>query len=183
MLRIGRRLACLGVGGALLLAAFGCGASGPSVSAGSQPVPQPTTAAPRTAAASRVVSYQGLQFDVPGDWPVYDLAAAPSTCVRFDLHAVYLGHPGADQQCPAGLVGRSDAVLVEPADGGGARAAAGGVSTRSVNGLEIEVDAGADVSREIHATIPAFGVAATITYRDGDVTAQRIWQSFRASDG
>ena len=44
---------------------------------------------------------------VPGDWPVFDLAADPSTCVRFDVHAVYLGHPGADMNCPAGLVGRA----------------------------------------------------------------------------
>ena len=30
----------------------------------------------------------------------------PSTCVRFDVHAVYLGHPGADMACPAGIIGR-----------------------------------------------------------------------------
>ena len=62
----------------------------------------------------RTVAYHGLEFDVPGSWPVYDLDADPSTCVRFDVNAVYLGHPGADMQCPAGIVGRADAVLVEP---------------------------------------------------------------------
>ena len=44
----------------------------------------------------RTVSYHGVEFDVPAEWPVYDLAADPTTCVRFDQHAVYLGHPGAD---------------------------------------------------------------------------------------
>jgi hypothetical protein len=182
-LRTGRRLACLCVGAALALAASGCGGSGPSVSSGSAPIQQQSTVAPDPASATQVVSYQGVQFAVPADWPVYDLAAAPSTCVRFDLHAVYLGHPGADQQCPAAVVGRSDAVLVEPTDGQTTHAPAAGVSTSSVNGLEVQVDAGADVSREIHATIPTFGVAAIITYRDSDTTAQQIWQSFRSSGG
>jgi hypothetical protein len=126
------------------------------------------------------VAYRGLQFDVPADWPVYDLAASPSTCVRFDVHAVFLGHPGTDQQCPAGLVGRSDAVLVEPVDGATAPVATAGVAAQAVNGLELDVDAGADVSRELHATIPTLGVTVTITYRDSDATAQGILQSFRA---
>ena len=185
-----RRLPLLCAGGALLLAAFGCGASGPSVSAGSQPTAQTATGATGATVAtvttgaavgSRVVEYQGVQFDVPGDWPVYDLAAAPTTCVRFDVHAVYLGHAGADQQCPAGLVGRSDAILVEPADGDVAQGTAAGVSSQTVNGLEVDVAAGAAVSHEIDATIPALGVAVTITYRDADATAQGILQSLRAT--
>ena len=65
----------------------------------------------------RTVSYHGVEFDVPAGWPVYDLAADPTTCVRFDVHAVYLGHPGADMSCPATVIGRADAVLVEPVDG------------------------------------------------------------------
>ena len=63
---------------------------------------------------SRTVEYRGYEIAVPASWPVHRLAANPSTCVRFDRHAVYLGHPGADQSCPAHVVGRSGAVLVEP---------------------------------------------------------------------
>ena len=186
MSRTSRRLALLGAGGALLLAAYGCSSSGPSVSAGSQPTPHTKTAA-APAVGTRVVSYQGVQFDVPANWPVYDLAAAPSTCVRFDVHAVYLGHPGADQRYPAGLVGRSDAILVEPADGHavqgtqGAQGAAAHVSSEVVHGLGVDVAAGSGVTREIDAAIPTLGVDATITYRDADATAKGILQSFRAA--
>jgi hypothetical protein len=64
--------------------------------------------------ATRVVRYGGLQLVVPASWPVYQLASHPTTCVRFDRHAVYLGRPGADQRCPAHAVGRTAAILVEP---------------------------------------------------------------------
>ena len=37
--------------------------------------------------------------------------------VRFDVHAVYLGHPSGSQDCPATVRGRSEAVVVEPLDG------------------------------------------------------------------
>ncbi|WP_377273164.1 glycoside hydrolase domain-containing protein [Peterkaempfera sp. SMS 1(5)a] len=79
-----------------------------------------TAAAPASAPAApaKGVSYHGYHVRVPGNWPVIDLAAHPDTCVRFDQHAVYLGHPtdAGQASCPAGLVGRSDALLIEPLD-------------------------------------------------------------------
>jgi hypothetical protein len=45
--------------------------------------------------ATQTITYQGQQFIVPVSWPVVDLAAHTSTCVRFDQHTVYLGSPGA----------------------------------------------------------------------------------------
>lgn len=62
------------------------------------------------------VSYAGTTVTVPADWPVYDLTAEPHRCVRFDRHAVYLGHPGTEQRCPSHLVGRTTALLIEPYD-------------------------------------------------------------------
>jgi hypothetical protein len=63
----------------------------------------------------KTVSYLGRVFPVPYSWQVIDLSARPSTCVRFDMHAVYLGHPGADEDCPARGVGRrTGALLIEP---------------------------------------------------------------------
>ncbi len=44
-----------------------------------------------------------------------DLAATPTACVRFDRHTLYLGTPGADQDCPSDLIGKTEALLVEPA--------------------------------------------------------------------
>jgi Domain of unknown function (DUF1906) len=63
------------------------------------------------------VKYLGHTFTVPKGWQVVDLAAHPQTCVRFDRHVLYLGKPSADQDCPARAVGRTEAVLVQPADG------------------------------------------------------------------
>ena len=62
----------------------------------------------------KTVVYHGYEFQVPADWPVYRLDQHPTTCVRYDLHAVYLGTPGANMQCPAGLVGRTQTVSVIP---------------------------------------------------------------------
>ncbi len=61
----------------------------------------------------KVVHFHGLSLRVPASWPVFNLAAHPATCVRFNRHAVYLGAPGADQRCPAHQIGRTDAILVE----------------------------------------------------------------------
>src|SRR5689334_14601165 len=62
-------------------------------------------------AGTQTVSYRGYDVQVPASWPVHRLAADPTTCVRFDRHAVYVGRPAADQSCPAHVVGRAGAVL------------------------------------------------------------------------
>jgi hypothetical protein len=87
---------------------------------GRQPV---AVAASRTAAANPVkaakkanktVTFGGYSVSVPASWPVYDLTKDPRRCVRYDIHAVYLGSPGADQDqdCPPGLVGRVDTISI-----------------------------------------------------------------------
>ncbi|MFD0639387.1 hypothetical protein ACFQ9X_55220 [Catenulispora yoronensis] len=43
---------------------------------------------------------------------MHDLAAEPHTCMRYDRHAVYLGDPGPDQDCPAVAVGRAATVRI-----------------------------------------------------------------------
>ena len=65
-------------------------------------------------AATKVVRYHGYSLTVPSSWPVFRLAVRPSTCVRFNRHAVYLGAPSAGQQCPPAAAGRTEAILVEP---------------------------------------------------------------------
>ena len=62
--------------------------------------------------AMKAVGYDGYMVSVPASWPVYDLNKDPRQCVRYDIHAVYLGTPGPDQDCPAGLVGRVDTVTI-----------------------------------------------------------------------
>jgi hypothetical protein len=74
-------------------------------------------------AIAKVVHFQGKAIKVPHSWPVYGLAQHPRICVRLDRRAVYLGTPGANQSCPAGLIGRRRAIVVE-GRAGAARAAA-----------------------------------------------------------
>ncbi|HEY6525167.1 MAG TPA: DUF1906 domain-containing protein [Solirubrobacteraceae bacterium] len=78
--------------------------------------PTATPAAPPT----KAVTFQGYRVVVPASWPVYRLAAAPATCVRFNRHAVYVGRPSPQQSCSGQPAGRTEAILVQPL---GARAA------------------------------------------------------------
>ena len=68
----------------------------------------------------KAVRFGGYTIDVPANWPVYRLDSSPTTCVRFDRNAVYLGRPGPDQVCPAHLVGRAATISLQvpPAAGG-----------------------------------------------------------------
>ncbi|MYW01078.1 glycoside hydrolase domain-containing protein, partial [Streptomyces sp. SID3343] len=70
-------------------------------------------------ADTRQVSYQGYTFDVPTSWSVVDLTRDPRTCVRFDQHVVYLGDPGAEQDCPSKILGKTEALLLRPSDASG----------------------------------------------------------------
>lgn len=63
----------------------------------------------------KVVRFAGYTLRVPASWPVYRLDRDPSRCVRYDQHAVYLGQPGANQQCPAHLVGHTATISIQAA--------------------------------------------------------------------
>jgi Domain of unknown function (DUF1906) len=73
-----------------------------------------TTTPPAKTPATKAVSFQGYRIVVPASWPVYRLAAVPTTCVRFNRHAVYLGRPSAQQSCSEQAAGRTEAILVQP---------------------------------------------------------------------
>ncbi|MER6398023.1 DUF1906 domain-containing protein [Kitasatospora sp. NPDC001603] len=95
---------------------------------------------------------------MPADWPVIDLTADPTACVRFDQHAVYLGTPGTRQDCPAHLVGRTEALLLEPG-------AEGAPSATTVS----------EIDREVRVTAP--GVTATGVYGDDQALVRTILAS------
>jgi len=112
----------------------------------------PRAAAPGSQAAPRHVSYLGYTFAVPRSWPVIDLARGQRTCVRFDLHAVYLGDPAGNQSCPSLLVGTTQAVLIQPAPGSAA-----------VSSVEDPV------AKQITATAPRIKVTATFDGKPGQI--------------
>ena len=88
---------------------------------------------------SQVVVYRGARIVVPASWPVYNLKAAPTTCVRFNRHAVYLGTPGPNERCPAHAVGRTEALLLSPLHAGAARGAAGSVLAGSASDIAVRI--------------------------------------------
>jgi hypothetical protein len=130
--------------------------------------------------ATQVIRYGGVGFVVPADWPVYDLEADPTTCVRFDVNAVYLGHPGDDMRCPAGILGRAGAVLVEPLDGTSAPTPLQAASS-AVNDVPLEIDAAAAVENQIRAALPAQGLSVTVAFAGAEADAQQILDSFKVA--
>jgi Domain of unknown function (DUF1906) len=110
---------------------------------------------------NKLVSYRGYRIRVPVSWPVYDLSSHPTVCVRFDRHAVYLGHPSADQRCPAHAVGRTEAILLEPVVARGARAA--GASTSQLP-LQTSMSAQPRQGSAAEVAIPRRGVRVTATW-------------------
>ena len=81
-----------------------------------------------TRAATKIVRYRGVSVQVPAGWPVLRLGARSSVCVRFNRHAVYLGTPGTNENCPVRAIGRTEAILIAPEAPGAAVAP----DTRSV---------------------------------------------------
>jgi hypothetical protein len=130
--------------------------------------------------AWKSVTYQGATFEAPAGWPVYHLASEPKRCVRFDVHAVYLGHQGVDASCPARLIGRTDAVQVEPLDLQSRAQSLAAGSTVRINGLTAQLAPYAQVERTVVASFPQLMVKVTMTYSGDPALAQRILHSFGA---
>jgi hypothetical protein len=99
------------------------------------------------------VFYLGHQFNVPTTWQVVNLADDPTACVRFDVHAIYLGTPGSRQNCPSRVLGTTDALLVSP-----------GSATAASSTTE---DA---TAHQITATAPGISVTAAYSASAGQVT-------------
>ncbi|MFD7640210.1 glycoside hydrolase domain-containing protein [Kitasatospora sp. NPDC059795] len=130
-------------------------------------------AQPSAGQGTKQVDYQGFHARVPADWPVVDLAANPRTCVRLDVSAVYLGTPGADQDCPAHIApGRSDGLLIQPAVAGRTQGTVvpGQAVPRSV--LD-EAAAG----HQIQARLGAGGLEVTASYATGPEQVRQILET------
>lgn len=124
------------------------------------------TAGATTARRWQSVTFGGVSVRVPASWPVIRFARNPAACPRLDVHAVYLGTPGADPICPAGLVGKTEAVMLAAMPAGVARAAA----TRNTT-----------AGRTIVKELPRAGVQVSIYYRSARGLAEKISSSIRVS--
>ena len=123
--------------------------------------------------ATKTVTFRGYRVEVPASWPVVDLAKNPSACVRFDVHAVYLGHPGPEPSCPVRALGRTEALLVEPIDhvskarvgADTAWAPAGKAAVRSVPSR---------TDHEVTLGVGDAGVLVTASYGDDRATLAKV---------
>jgi hypothetical protein len=109
---------------------------------------------------TKVVRFHGYALTVPISWPVFNLARHPSQCVRFNRHAVYLGHPGRNQACPTQAAGRTEAILMQPLRGSFVASRGGRAALPSVS------VAGAD---------PTQGTMAQIVRRRAGVLITATW--------
>lgn len=179
--------------GALTLAA--CGGDGPSVradpptSTSSSPSSPTTTSTTGTTTGSttgtvtgggQVVRLGSLELTVPAAWPVFDLTADPTACVRFDQHAVYVGRPGADQQCPAQPVGHTEAVLVERLADAGTTGSAAATQAGTINGLPVRVDPTPDLDGALTAVFVDQGVLVYLSFGTDRATVDAILASAQA---
>lgn len=120
-------------------------------------------------AKPRVVRYHGYQIQVPGSWPVYNLAKDPSRCVLLSTHAVYLGTPGNDQSCPASAIGRTETLLIEPLGPAGIPSSAIVLSGASAALSErAALPATAAATHMFQVAVPAAGVLVTATYNTNE---------------
>ncbi|RKE21063.1 glycoside hydrolase domain-containing protein [Streptomyces sp. TLI_171] len=149
----------------------------PSASAGADsaaPAAQPSAAA--AAGATKRVDYRGFHAQVPADWPVVDLAAAPTTCVRLDVSAVYLGTPGDDQNCPAHLApGRADGLLIQPVKAGRAQG-----TVQPGRPIAQSVLDDADAGHQIQARLGSTGLEVTASYAAAPDRVRQILETATA---
>ena len=131
---------------------------------------------PSWSAKPRVMRYLGYQFQVPSSWPVYNLATDPSKCVLFSTHAVYLGTPGSDQNCPASAVGRTEALLIQLASSASMSASAivvGGGRAALSEDAQLPASTTA-TTHMFQVEIPKAGVLVTATYGTNEAGLRSI---------
>jgi len=158
-----RRAIAAGIMGGLVL---GGTAATPALAAALTARGAPARAAGAAGAAGRgmrTVVYAGYAFQVPASWPVYRLDEYPRTCVRYDVHAVYLGRPSANMDCPAGIVGRTETVSFIPAAATGPRRlpVAPGMLSQNSGQRQLEVTLGA--SGADGTVLGTYGAAPGVT--------------------
>jgi hypothetical protein len=137
----------------------------------------PSTGAP--ASTERTVSFGQARFTVPSTWPVYDLAADPSQCVRYDKPAVYLGHAGSQARCPAGLIGRADTLQIEAADATTASETVKASTPSTVAGVTVKMDPGAAADGQVRMLVPSIGLFVTLTRSPFVSSADHVLSSFQ----
>jgi hypothetical protein len=105
----------------------------------------------------QTVTYDGYSVTVPSSWQVFHLASDPGQCVRYDINAVYLGSPGANQNCPSNLMGRAETISITPAGvSGSSSQASGGAQSAAGQGGLVQSPPPSEAGRAISAKASSF---------------------------
>ncbi|MCK2241392.1 MULTISPECIES: glycoside hydrolase domain-containing protein [unclassified Crossiella] len=123
----------------------------------------------------RLVDYRGYQVAVPGSWEVVDLDTAPRRCVRFDQNVVYLGRQGDQPICPSTVVGRTEALLIEPLAAAPIRSDTVTAAAGAARVAVLPESAGHEISMQV----PAAGVLVTASYGDSVAGIRAVLDSAR----
>lgn len=173
------------LGFATLAAASALGAQTPAYAANLPAAATAVTSAANVgtppAPAVRTVADGGVSLQVPAAWPVVSLASQPGACVRFDVHAVYIGRQQAQASCPANGVGRTEAVQFEtltPAARAHLRQA---LVSAVVDGVGVLEEAGAPTRHAFVLAVPNAGVVVRVTWGQNPGLATQIMQSLKVS--
>ena len=137
--------------------------------AAAAPPPQPLDSHATRTPVTQLVQYHGYQVQVPGSWPVYNLAADPSQCVLFNTHAVYLGTPGSAQDCPAAALGHTESLLIQAASPSSAPSTAvvlSGTSAALPQNVVLPASAvaAAATSHTLQVEVPVAGVLVSAAF-------------------
>ena len=119
--------------------------------------------------STQVVQAFGYSVRVPASWPVHDLSADPTTCVRSDVNAVYLGHPSTEQRCPSRVLGSADALLIQPLADSNAPAAE---TVQANAGQPVPLGVSEADANQINLVVPDAQVRVTATF-DSDASMVR----------
>ena len=144
--------------------------------AGSGTSPGPSTSGFAPVSGWQAVTFGPVRFRVPADWPVVNLAEGPSRCVRFDVHAAYLGTQGLQPTCPAGAIGRTEAVDVQSLDDRTSAGVVFGPPTR-VGREPARVAPFAGTTRSFTVAFPRLGVLVTATFGEHRGLAWKVVSS------
>jgi hypothetical protein len=127
------------------------------------------------------VTYGSVRFAVPATWPVYDLRADPSRCLRLDVHAVYLGHVGPHPSCPATALGKTDAIHVEPLDNQSLAQVVLRPTSTTVAGQPTLTDPSSATTRSIVVALERSRLLITLSYTSSPALDQSILDTFQAN--
>jgi Domain of unknown function (DUF1906) len=134
------------------------------------------------AAGWRTVTFDAVSLQVPSAWPVQNLVVHPAICPLLDRHAVYVGHPGPDPACPSAAFGKTDAVLIQPADPQSPDVAEAQVPTL-IGGRPAMTSGDASVTHTVIDVLPEAGVEVSLSYGGDPALARQIESTIKVGAG